>query len=203
MDINPTCKQFEEERIKIFIGSQSSRKFLRQLKQELPPIDILIDDGGHTMEQQIITFEELFDKVKEDGVFLCEDLHTSYWKNAGGGLRRKGTFIEYSKSFIDYLNAWHSEQFYFRENSLTHAVWSISYYGSIIVIEKRPMEHPKDFKSGKNSFNADLPAKNFNFYFAFLLKFIKDNIIEGIFALLRLPSPFYGSRTFFRWRLKK
>jgi hypothetical protein len=151
IDINPKCKEFEEERIKIFIGSQSNRKFLRELKQALPPIDILIDDGGHTMEQQIVTFEELFDKVAEYGIYLCEDLHTSYWRSAGGGYKRKGTFIEYSKSLIDYLNAWHSEQVFFRKNEITRSVWSVTYYGSIIIIQKRPMELPADLRSGKKS----------------------------------------------------
>ena len=114
VDIHPRCKELEEDNVEIFIGSQSDRNFLRELKKKIPPVDILIDDGGHTMRQQIITYEELFDHVKEDGVYLCEDLHTSYWADFGGGFRRKGTFIEYSKSFIDYLNAYHSRQTSFK-----------------------------------------------------------------------------------------
>src|SRR5687767_10929859 len=38
IDINPHCKELEEENIKIFIGSQSDRKFLRKIKKEIPPI---------------------------------------------------------------------------------------------------------------------------------------------------------------------
>ena len=60
--------------------------------------------------QQIITYEELFDCVKEDGVYLCEDIHTSYWLSYGAGYKTRGTFVEYSKNFIDHLNAYHSEQ---------------------------------------------------------------------------------------------
>ena len=30
------------------------------------------------MRQQIVTFEEMFDFIKDDGVYLCEDLHKSY-----------------------------------------------------------------------------------------------------------------------------
>ena len=63
--------------------------FLKKLYAALPPLDILIDDGGHTMNQQITTFEVLFDKVKEDGIYLCEDLHTSYFKYFGGGYKKK------------------------------------------------------------------------------------------------------------------
>lgn len=42
------------------------------------------------MRQQIITFEEMYDFVKDDGVYLCEDLHTSYWKSFGGGYAKTG-----------------------------------------------------------------------------------------------------------------
>ena len=39
-------------------------------------MDILIDDGGHKMEQQIVSFEELWPLVKDRDVYLVEDLHT-------------------------------------------------------------------------------------------------------------------------------
>ncbi len=86
VDINPNCKNLEEGNIEIFIGSQSDRTFLRKIKEQIPPIDILIDDGGHTMTQQIVTFEELFGHIKETGIYLCEDTHTSYQIMYGGGV---------------------------------------------------------------------------------------------------------------------
>ncbi len=152
MDIDPRCKQFEEDRIQVHIGSQSDRNFLRELKNKIPKIDILIDDGGHTMEQQIITFEELFDHIKEDGVYVCEDLHTSYWFEYGGGHKRKGTFIEYSKNFIDYLNAFHSKQNSLKVNSFTKSVHSIHYYDSMLIVEKRNMTPPYDEQRGEATF---------------------------------------------------
>ncbi|MDL2265625.1 hypothetical protein LJC57_04435 [Parabacteroides sp. OttesenSCG-928-G07] len=51
LDIDPRCKPLEEENVKIFIGSQSDRKYLKWLKEQIPKVDILIDDGGHTMQQ--------------------------------------------------------------------------------------------------------------------------------------------------------
>ena len=145
IDINPNCKEVEEDNIKIMIGSQSDRAFLRQVKKDIPPIDILIDDGGHTMLQQIVSYEELFDHVKPDGVYLCEDMHTSYWLDWGGGYKRKGTFIEYSKNFIDQLNAYNSKQRSLKVSSFTQTVNSLHYYDSMLVIEKRPT--PKPFSS--------------------------------------------------------
>lgn len=160
IDIDPRCKELEEENIKIFIGSQSDRNFLKEIKKQIPPLDILIDDGGHAMEQQIISYEELFDHVKEDGVYLCEDLHTSYWLTTGGGHKRRGTFIEYSKNFIDYLNAYHSEQKSLPVNSFTKSVDSIHYYDSILVLEKRKKEVPRHEKTGQASFQGITPKKS-------------------------------------------
>lgn len=151
IDINPNCKNLEEENIEILIGSQSDRNFLRSVKQKIPPIDILIDDGGHTMRQQIITFEELFGHVKKNGVYLCEDLHTSYEVDYGGGYKRSGTFIEYSKNFIDYINAYHSEQRALQVSGFTRSVDSLHYYDSILVIEKKEREKPTDMKTGRKS----------------------------------------------------
>ena len=54
LDIDPRCKSLEEDRIKIFIGSQTDKVFLNDLKLRIK-LDILIDDGGHTMNQQITT----------------------------------------------------------------------------------------------------------------------------------------------------
>lgn len=151
IDINPNCKEFEEENIEIFIGSQSDRKFLRSIKEKIPPIDVLIDDGGHTMRQQIVTFEELFSHVKESGIYLCEDLHSSYQIAYGGGHKRKNTFIEYSKNFIDYLHAYYSEQRSLKINSFTRSARAVHYYDSIIVIEKGKWSEPVRLQTGQKT----------------------------------------------------
>jgi len=151
VDINPHCKKFEEERIEIFIGDQEDRTFLKSLAKAIPRIDVLIDDGGHTMKQQINTFEELFAHIDVNGVYLCEDMHTAYWRSYGGGHRRSGSFIEYTKNFIDYINAWHSEQRSLRVTEFTKAVHSLHYYDSILAIEKRKMDKPFHHKTGSPS----------------------------------------------------
>ena len=149
IDINPDCKTLEEEQIEIFIGDQEERRFLQSLAEKIPRIDILIDDGGHTMKQQIHTFEELFSHIDQNGVYLCEDLHTSYWPRWGGGYKKRGTFVEYSKNFVDYIHAWHSEQkSRFRVSEFTKSVHSLHYYDSVLVIEKRPIEKPSHLRTG-------------------------------------------------------
>ena len=74
----------------------------------MPQVDIVIDDGGHRMQQQITSFEELYPHIQPHGVYLCEDIHTSFWPDFDGGYRRAGTFLEYSKGLIDRLYAWYT-----------------------------------------------------------------------------------------------
>lgn len=149
IDINPHCKAVEEEQIEIFIGDQADRAFLRSLTAKIPRINILIDDGGHTMEQQIHTYEELFPFIDANGVYLCEDLHTSYWPDWGGGYRKDGSFIEYSKHFVDAIHGWHSlEKEQLDVSEFTKSVHSLHYYDSVLVIEKRLIEEPFHLKTG-------------------------------------------------------
>jgi 23S rRNA U2552 (ribose-2'-O)-methylase RlmE/FtsJ len=164
IDINPLCKQFEGENIQIFIGSQEDKEFLQRVKAQIPKVDILIDDGGHHMNQQITTFEQMYDHVKDDGIYLCEDLHTSYWEAYGGGYKKKNTFLEYTKNFIDFLNAWHSRTPELVISDFTRSTYAIHYYDSVIVIEKRSIKHPISKMTGKAvideaKFAYDTPTK--------------------------------------------
>lgn len=161
VDINPYCKKLEEEGIEIFIGDQEDRTFLESLTQKIPKIDILIDDGGHSMKQQIATYEELFSHIDENGIYLCEDLHTSYCSGWGGGYRKRDTFIEYSKNFIDAINAWHTKSTKLHVTEFTKSVYSLHYYDSILVIEKKPIEKPFALKTGTPSIPDFRPPKRF------------------------------------------
>ncbi len=142
------------------------------------------------MEQQITTFNVLFSHVKDDGVYLCEDLHTSYWLYFGGGYKRDGTFIEYSKNFIDQLNAFHSEQRQLIPNSFTRSVDSIHYYDSVLVIHKKKKSTPKNLISGEISFNRKKVVNyrpNIKPYME--KKFLK--IINKILRYFRIKSIFW------------
>jgi hypothetical protein len=158
IDINPECAAFAEPQVEILIGSQEDRDFLGWVKGYVPVIDVLIDDGGHTMQQQIVTFEELFPHIAADGVYLCEDLHTSYWDEFGGGYRKPDTFIEYSKNLIDYLHGWHAREsprtWYGRRlpelgvSGFTRSAHSLHFYDSVLVVEKRARERPTEVQTG-------------------------------------------------------
>ncbi|MCG9885978.1 MAG: class I SAM-dependent methyltransferase [Cyanobacteria bacterium] len=136
IDVDPACQQFAQGNTKIIIGDQGDRAFLKSLLEQLPPMDILIDDGGHTMEQQIATFEVLYPHIKDGGVYLCEDCHTSYWSAYGGSDRGGDTFLEYSKNWVDSLHYWHQRSPYQEPDAIAQSAKSIHFYDSIVAIEK-------------------------------------------------------------------
>lgn len=160
IDVNPECEQFTSGNTKVFIGSQEDTVFLNHLKSEIPKIDILLDDGGHTMKQQNITFQLLFSHVNENGIYMCEDVCTSYWKEYGGGYRKKGTFIEKSKSHIDNLFSWYAraKDKNKMENFITANTWSIHFYSSIVVYLKRKMATPVNIYKGEKTVNLEAYA---------------------------------------------
>ena len=153
VDIDPRCRELEEEGIRILIGDQADRAFLAELRRQVPHVDIVIDDGGHTMVQQITTFEELYPHVQPNGIYLCEDMHTSYDASMGGGYRREGTFVEFGKGLVDRLHAWYSfEPERFTIDALTRSTYALHFYDSVLVVEKKPIERPQTSMTGRPMF---------------------------------------------------
>jgi len=152
IDVDPRCKRFEDESTTILIGDQADPVFLAEVRRQVPRIDILIDDGGHLMHQQIMTLQELYLHIQPNGVYLCEDMHTSLFPSYAGGYRRRGTFLEYSKGLVDNLYAWYSaEQDQLAVNVFTLSTFALHFYDSVLVIEKRPIDPPEEVTSGDSS----------------------------------------------------
>jgi hypothetical protein len=164
MDILPECKKFEGGNIRIFIGDQSDEAFLADVVRQIGKVDIIIDDGSHIPAHQIASFEALFyQALAEDGVYICEDCHTSYWPRYGGGLRRSGTFIEYAKRLCDQLNAWVADNPQLKVNDATRWIKSVSFFSSVVVIEKAQMTPPKSVAAGDVGIDLQKPFKDGRF----------------------------------------
>ena len=104
IDINPDCKKYEEDRIFIEIGSQDDDKFLNKISNEYGPFDFILDDGSHLNEHVIYSFETLFQYVKSGGMYIVEDVATSYFPWYGGGLNDPKSMMEYFKKLTDDIN---------------------------------------------------------------------------------------------------
>ena len=101
----------DEDRIRTFHGSQVDEAFLRSVAAETGPIDIVIDDGSHLNEHVITTFKILFPFLSPNGIYVAEDLQTSYWEQIEGhawdgskDLKAPHTSMTFFKNLVDGLN---------------------------------------------------------------------------------------------------
>ena len=155
------------EKMKIFDGDQSDIQFLRHVIREgagLDPDaqsvttsqwqhggwDVVIDDGSHLPYHQIVTFAALFPFVRPGGLYIIEDVETSYFdapsakiygqsiKGAGVGMPPPGNFVEKMKQLVDVVNRrwFYHPEFSVLGPEVDHAVRSISFAGNLIWVQK-------------------------------------------------------------------
>jgi SAM-dependent methyltransferase len=68
----------DNPRIKTFVADQANRKQLQSfIDKHGADFDIVLDDGGHTMEMQQTSFGFFFKHLKPGGYYVIEDVHTS------------------------------------------------------------------------------------------------------------------------------
>ena len=132
LDIRPECARFEEDQIAVRIGDQSDLAFLDKVLAEFGSPDVVLDDGSHRMDHVVATFGHLYPRLERNGVYMVEDMHTAYWDDFGGGLKREGSFIELCKDLIDELNGVHAG----RETDFTRTTLSMHFYDSIVAFER-------------------------------------------------------------------
>ncbi|HYZ71910.1 MAG TPA: class I SAM-dependent methyltransferase [Chthoniobacterales bacterium] len=103
VDIREQCRAYAGDGVEIFIGDQEDRAFWKSFKAKVPQVDILIDDGGHLLEQQVATLEEMLPHLRPGGIYLCEDIvsvHNTFPAYIHGFLRRLNAF-EYRPSDLE------------------------------------------------------------------------------------------------------
>jgi demethylmacrocin O-methyltransferase len=73
---------------------QSSAEALDALRVREGPFDIIIDDGSHVNAHQILTFQQLFGALKDGGIYVVEDVQTSFWPGVVAGVKWDGAGID-------------------------------------------------------------------------------------------------------------
>jgi hypothetical protein len=143
LDIDPSCRDLALPGTTVEIGDQSDPVFLQQIGQTHGPFDLIVDDGGHKMHQQINSFRHLWSCLRDRGLYIVEDVHTSYWPGFGGGFRAPASFIEFAKDLIDRMHSWYTEDDAgFPLHPLAREIGGIRFYDSLVVIEKRLKDPP-------------------------------------------------------------
>ena len=77
-------RQLAGGRVRIHVVDQSSATDLARIASQEGPFDIIIDDGSHVNAHQIFSFKNRFAHVKDGGIYVIEDTHTSYRPEWGG-----------------------------------------------------------------------------------------------------------------------
>ena len=71
----------------LFRGDQSDGAFLASMLAESGgDFDIIVDDGSHNPAHMLFTFDMLFAHLRPGGLYIFEDVETSYWNQEGAGL---------------------------------------------------------------------------------------------------------------------
>ncbi|MEO7457114.1 MAG: class I SAM-dependent methyltransferase [Gemmatimonadaceae bacterium] len=128
VDIAAECTVYESANVHISIGDQQDPEFWARFREKTPQLDVVIDDGGHTPGQQIVTLEELLPHLRPGGVFLCEDVHGFHHE-----------FAAYVGGLVGHLNRIESVEG--AELAATpvpfqRGVYAIHFYPYVVVIER-------------------------------------------------------------------
>lgn len=155
IDISFNHVEYFSKKSHYHIADQANPSDLLQVMHKTDgKFDIIIDDGGHTMAQQIISFSTLFPYLNSGGIYIIEDLHTSYWQFYGGSgtithpKAGSNTTIQFLKNLIDDVNfvgaRTCSANHKINLNSIKHElsiyreqIFSMHFYDSICIIIKR------------------------------------------------------------------
>lgn len=207
VDLNPDCKKLEKHGLEIYIGSQSDQEFWKSFFQKIGKVDIIIDDGGHTNIQQIVTVENTIENINDNGVLVIEDTQTSFMKKFGNP--SKYSFINYAKQKVDHVNGMK----FAKKNKFRDLIYSINFFQSLVVFN---VDRTKCFKNSSIA-NIDNQAsfqdyrykdgieKNHSIYekirqyFSFLKKM---KIFLYLFKILLYPKYLHSRFNYYK-RLKK
>ncbi|MHB8692123.1 MAG: class I SAM-dependent methyltransferase [Solirubrobacteraceae bacterium] len=138
VDVAEACRAYAGDRISIEIGDQADPAFWREFLSGGRSIDVVIDDGGHQVDQQVATLEALLPRLTPGGVYICEDV---------AGVNNP--FHDYLAGLSRNLDAWNAPDP--RESRTIPSTFqtmiaSIHRYPYMVVIE-RSADPPDDFVS--------------------------------------------------------
>ena len=108
-DIDETCKnlEFSDPRISVIIGNANSDEVEDRLSRSISGLDIVIDDGSHKSSDIIKSFSRYIKYQNLNGLYIIEDLHTSYWNEYEGGLHNPYSAVSFLKRIVDLANYEH------------------------------------------------------------------------------------------------
>jgi len=218
VDLNPNAKLLEEYGFEIYIGSQNDSDFWDNFHKEVNGIDILLDDGSHDYYDQILTLNKAVPNIRDNGIVIIEDTHTSYIKRFG--YKTTKTFTDFIGRIISNMHKKHPQAEVSKEKNIYDSIYKITSYESITAfyidsnlnkINKPTMNHDKnigstDFRYSETVFgrllsmadkNQDyLIAKKRNLFIKILLR-LSSYYIKSIHQVRNLVNRNKINKMFF------
>lgn len=130
IDLNPDAKRWEKDGFEIFIGSQSDPDFWSDVFANVGEVDVVLDDGGHTFEQQIITCDACLPHIRDGGLMVVEDAHTSYMPKFGGS--SSTSFMSFARNIVDGINYRSGE---IDAPRFEETIFSVSFFESVVAFQ--------------------------------------------------------------------
>ena len=132
----------------IFKKDQSKEGDLLEVEEKIKDKNLFFinDDGSHIPEHQLLTFNTFFPLLEEGGVYIIEDIETSYWTKKGlygystrYGYKHEKSIIELFKDVADGVNFEFAGE---REYKVKHMnlIRSITFSKNCIIIVKETQE---------------------------------------------------------------
>lgn len=128
LDVNPRAKELQSKEFDIYIGNQSHEEVWKDLYSKYGQFDVILDDGGHTNRQQIMSVVYGIDLIRDEGMLIVEDTHCSYLKEFGNP--SKQSFINFANHVIDKIN---TRFFKPPSGALEKSIYSVQHFESISV----------------------------------------------------------------------
>ncbi len=133
VDLNPDTKKLKDDGFEIYIGDQSTKEFWSKFYKKIGKIDILLDDGGHRNLQQITSVVESIENIKDGGMILVEDTHSSYMKKMGFRNPSKHSFINFCNLLVENIHR-RNPMVKKKANIFSDKIHSITFYESLTQI---------------------------------------------------------------------
>lgn len=153
VDLNPDARVWEKHGFEIYIGDQGNEQFWKDSFSKIGPVDVVIDDGGHTNLQQVVTTHHAISNIRDGGLLIVEDVHTNYFREFGNPY--KYSFLNFAFRIVDGIN---SRAFALRSSYTRYSskVYSISFFESIVAfhIDSRLCVRSKPTSNGGQTRDA-------------------------------------------------
>ena len=132
-------KKLDRNNIKVHQGSQSDIKFINDIVKKYENFDIIIDDGSHLKKDVIKSFHLLFPHLNNDGLYVVEDMQTSYNHFFGGNpfdLKYSNSHMNFFKHLTDRLNYQEIANPFYVTNKYDAKITNISFYHNLVFVRK-------------------------------------------------------------------